>query len=397
MAVACITADTCVPLPEHPCSSHESNRGAVICRPVVMSEYVAELLLCPLDLPCHVQLGTVYCGSAQAGAHTRPFVHTVWFSPTFAVQTGLYQTEDEFLFDIATMTSFAASCPHRAGGSSVQDAQGDYMELGSGNMAGRGRGTVTAGGWSTIRPFSRHPRVSDTLEPVLSRVLTVGSTAAHAVLPASEVSAARAHMQSLESAVPALHHAYQYPARIAGRPMVSSHQVALRKPSHESAWSTPQAEQACLHGISDLHVDSHDGLGGWELGAATLYWCLPPPDGAALCCHARGGAALRVRDLAVFPSTPRPRGARAGVMVPGWLCMLFTQTAHCPHSGICPSDMSESLQLPGLLCGKAVTYPLSAIEKLMSRCQHSPADSAVIQSTETDSRLRQRMEAVSRN
>ena len=37
------------------------------------------------------------------------------------------------------------------------------------------------------------------------------------------------------------------------------------------------------------------------------------------------------------------------------------------------------------------------IEKLMSRCQHSPADSAVIQSTETDSRLRQRMEAVSRN
>ena len=226
---------------------------------------------------------------------------------------------------------------------------------------------------------------------MLSKVLTVATAMAHATLPHADVKAACAWMDDLEREVPALQRAYQYPHRIGDRPIVNCHQIALRKPASQGVVSVAGAEEACLHAVTDLHVDSQDGGGGWTLGAATLYWCVPRP-GETL-PPSVSEAALRSRDLAVFAPTRHPRGVRTCVMRPGWLCMLITKTRSCPHGGICPMDISPipSLLLPELMCGKAVTYTLTAVEKLLADCAASPKDCAHIQHSERDERLSRRM------
>jgi hypothetical protein len=401
VALARISSDCLVPLPEHPNPAHMSTGEARITRPVVLSQLVAELLLEPLVLPDVVDRDTVYYGvGTRIGddAGQNPFVHSVWFTPAAAVASGLYRTEDEFLADIVSLDSsmsMSASSPMRGVGA-VQPAQGDYEELGVGSLPGIGRSPVIMGGRSHQRPFSRAPATTDAAEPTLSRVLTVATVVAHGVLPRCEVQAARSHMQVLESSVPALQHAYQYPHRLPGRPMLGIHQVALRRPAIRASQSAAEAETACQHAVSDLHKDRCDGLGGWSLGAGTLYWCVNRPREALP--HVVSTHALRARDLAVFPPIPEPRGARVGVMRPGWLCVLFTRTFECAHGGVSPLDMGscESLQLPGLVCGKAVTYPLRAVERLlessMSECTvHGSVACARMLETEPDARLRSRM------
>ena len=401
IAVARISSDCLVPLPEHPNPAHVSTGEAKITRPVVLSQVIAELLLEPLVLPDVVHRDTVYYGvGARTGGDggQNSFVHVVLFTAAAAVAAGLYCTEDEFLADIVSLDNcMSMSSPMRVAGGAVQLAQGYYEELGVGSLPGNGRSSVMMGGRSHQRPFSRAPALSDTVEPILTRVLTVATVVAHGVLPRCECQGAQSHMEALESSVPALQHAYQYPRRLPSWPMLSSHQVALRRPAIRAGQSAIEAEIACQHAVSDLHKDRCDGLGGWSLGAGTLYWCVNRPCEAlpqAVSTHA-----LRARDLAVFPPSLEPRGARVGVMRPGWLCMLFTRTFECAHGGVSPLDMGscESLQLQGLVCGKAVTYPLRSVERLlessMDECAvHGPSACAHMLETEPDARLRSRME-----
>ena len=128
----------------------------------------------------------------RGGAHNvddPAFVQIVWFTPASAVATSLYPTE-------------------------------------RGSMAGRGRGVVNAAGRSQRRPFSRSPELSDALEPVLSKVLTVATAMAHATLPLADVQTACARMDDLKREVPARQRAYQYPHRYGDRPIVNCHQFA---------------------------------------------------------------------------------------------------------------------------------------------------------------------------
>ena len=383
-----------VPLPEHPDASAWSLRQSSICRPVVLSELTAELLLEPLVIPPDADRCTVYYGSGRSASDDSSFVHAVWFTPAVAVSSGLYHTEDEFRHYIEQLDQcLSSSAPTPQASSSVQPARGAYMELGTGGVVpgvGRPPSVFVGGAWHH-RPISRHPRISDLVEPRLSRVLTVATMAAHAVLPVEEVQEAVRHMEHLEMDAPSLQQAYQYPSRLHGRPMVSSHQVALRRPRSEKSMTCQEAEEACQLATTDLHVDTCDGQGGWGLGAGTCYLCIPPP-GVEL-PPAVSATALRSRDLAVFPPTRRPRGVRVGVMQPDWLCMLFTRTRSCPHGGVSPLDLDPvpSLLLPGLMCGRAVTYPLRMVDKLLRDCEHDTGASAMLCLSEKDHRLRTRM------
>ena len=57
-----------VPLPEHPDASAWSLRQSSICRPVVLSELTAELLLEPLVIPPDADRCTVYYGSGRSAS-----------------------------------------------------------------------------------------------------------------------------------------------------------------------------------------------------------------------------------------------------------------------------------------------------------------------------------------
>ena len=227
---------------------------------------------------------------------------------------------------------------------------------------------------------------------MLSRMFAVATSVAHALLPIGQVQAASAHVLQLEKSVPMLQHAYQYPRPIHGFPMVNSHQVALRRPSHSASLSVAEEELLCQQAVSDLHIDACDDLGGWDLGAGTLYWCLAPP--GQMLPDTVSTHALQARDLAVFPPIQHPRGVRAGVLRPGWLCMLFTDTSRCPHGGICSMEhghASPSLRLPGLISGKAVSYPLKRVAALLAGCSKDPSICHKMLASERDSRLRNRM------
>ena len=108
--------------------------------------------------------------------------------------------------------------------------------------------------------------------------------------------------------------------------------------------------------------------------------------------------ALRASDIAVFAPSRKARGARVHVMRPGWMCMLVTRTAECPHGGISPLDATPvpSVLLPDLVCGRAVTYTLSAVEKLLESYMSSSAvESDDLGDSEGDDRIRRRMQRCS--
>ena len=114
VAAALLGGGCMVPLPEHPCVSHTSTRRSVIHRPVVLSEFTAQLLLQPLELPSDADPTVVYRGSAH-NVDDPAFVHTVWFTPASAVATPLYPTEDAFLADVAVLDDFMTQTPVPSG------------------------------------------------------------------------------------------------------------------------------------------------------------------------------------------------------------------------------------------------------------------------------------------
>jgi hypothetical protein len=212
------SADVCVlrvsdgaeSLPRHPAGG----RGRF-----VLSASAAELVCMPIHLPPHADPGCAHAavGTTRSG---RVLVTVVWFRPEAAdaacgwAAGKVAAARGRVEMHMAGRKS-AAGGMHGAG----QRANGAYLELGVGIMAGKGRGSVDVDGQRSVRPFSRNARQSDLLEGDLGVLM---GAAGRVFVECFGPEPLRAEGSCV------LGNAFQYPRTAAGCPEIRSHQVAIR-------------------------------------------------------------------------------------------------------------------------------------------------------------------------
>jgi hypothetical protein len=362
-------------LPPHPNPSHLDRHGR---RPPVIPEAIAREVLEDLALPADADTACIYHGTVRVvdgDAELPPMpVHAIWFTPETA--DALRLEHDAVPRDTACALRSLAACSlaqdHSARSNpGQQPASGKYVELGWGMMAGGGRPSVIANGHSSTMPFRRSPADSAAAAEPLSHVMHACTSVLGYVLPQE---ALRSQAQAFHGCPADIAKTLQYPPLLSDTsPVLQSHQVVLRGPVERPDDTLSQREQRCLQAVSDLHVDTQDG--GFELGAMTIYSCSQDawaPDSDTQAAR----AALRYRDLAILTGRDGGRGVRLNVMRPGWCCCVLMKTSRCMHGGVTPDTdvvpMPTLALPPSMETVRAVTYPLSALERLMFNIAADP-------------------------
>ena len=348
-------------LPPHPNEMHQKANGDPTC---VLPATVAPLVLDDLQLPKHPDKHVVYIRSAEA-LPGQPFVHAVWFTPETAdritrVPIGTHTRLTSQLHD-----EWLRVCVPARSGSVTQPAAGVYTELGVGTMAGTGRTSMSIAGRGTPIPYPRNAPTSDALEPYLTEFLSDVSEVLHAALPEGAL-----QDHEVEGGCPVeATRCYQYPRLRSGTPPLSSHQVVIRG-VRRSGGSRDDEDMTAYMSTSDLHLDPCDG--GGRIGSCTIHTC---HHNSHVHSTTESGEPLRMRGLAVFPSRTGGRGVHINSMVPGWHCAILMQTAERLHGSVQPD--ASSVRGFGLLDFKmmrVVTYPLTAVERLLERLAQDPQE-----------------------
>ena len=351
------TSELVAELPHHPNETHQKANGDPTC---VLPATVASLVLDDLELPKNPDERVVYVRSAEA-LPGHPFVHAVWFTPETAdcitrVPIGTHiglttQLHDEWL----------RVCGPARSGNATQPAAGVYVELGVGTLAGTGRTSIPIAGQGTHVPYPRNQSTSDELEPCLSEFMSDVSEVLHVALP--EVPWEDHEVD--HACPPEAIRCYQYPQLRPGAPPLSSHQVVIRGPRGLGGGASHEQDRAAYMSTSDLHLDPCDG--GGRIGSCTIHTChnnthMHPPESKEQ---------LHMRGLAVFASRSGGRGVHINSMVPGWHCAILMQTAQRLHGSIQPCSL-RGFGLPNYQMLRVVTYPLTAIERLLQRLAKAP-------------------------
>ena len=350
-------------LPKHPSEGHKKANGEPTC---VLPSTVAAAVLTDLELPNNPDRGVVYIRSAQSVSQTSPFVHAVWFAPETvdgitARPAGAHARSTRELRE----AWLAAAEKHGSGGTKNQPAGGVYAELGVGTMAGRGRTSLSIGGKGTHIPYSRNACMSSALEPALSSFLSDVSEVLHATLPEGTL-----QDHEVDGRCPAeASRCYQYPKLRPGVEPLSSHQVAIRGPRGRA--SMHESDREAYMSTSDLHLDPCDG--GGRIGSCTIHTCHPNTPDAPWAAATESREQLRLRGLAVFPSRTGGRGVHIKSMAPGWHCAILMQTGERLHGSVQPNAHEViGFGLTHLQLMRVVTYPLTAVERLLERLAEEP-------------------------
>ena len=381
--VACVRDDDGImfTLPGHPNPVHVTRDFA---SPPVLTEAAAAVVLEGMHLPAGANRGEIYVQQAFVAGAELPFTTAIWFTPECAdgvtgAHAGAGATHQRELLQEWRRGEGEAVGGQQAsasGGGSMP-ASGQYTELGLGVLPGRGRKSVVVAGEAACTPFARAPGRSSLMEPYLARVMSSASAVAAQALDGQWLGRQWSVRESCQTDAA---RAFQYPAAEPARPMLSSHQVAIRGPRLEGPGrrrSAAERAREVLHSLSDLHVDTMDG--GGDVGAGTLYSCMRVEGGGwgRVGSVHDGETALRRRDVADFPQPGGGRGVRIHVMVPDWNCLVLKRTSACLHGSVFPDGMHvqpRHLLLPGLQLMRVVTYPLKQVEKLMSLLAREPQD-----------------------
>jgi hypothetical protein len=191
--------------------------------------------------------------------------------------------------------------------------------------------------------------VSDEAEPHLQIV----ATAVAALLEQCFDDFAARPGSAVDTHCGALREAYQYPRRLIGRPIVSAHQVAIRRAaSGQSA-------------VSDLHTDPLDGKNSGQ-GSCALYV-----------------STSETSDTAVFESKDGGRAFRVGTMRPGWICALLMDTRGLLHGSVYDGEGGRDMRI--------ITYTLSRVERLLRRAESNPEEYYETLLKRSDTRLQRRL------
>ena len=336
---------------------HVKSNGDPTC---VLPATAAPLVLDDLELPKHPDEHVVYIRSAEA-LPGHPFVHAVWFTPKTAdrimrVPVGTHTRLTSELHD----AWLRVRVPERSA-NATQPAAGVYTELGVGTLAGAGRTSMSIAGLGTPIPYPRNAPTSDALEPYLTEFLSDVSVVLHAALPQGAM-----QDHAVEGACPIeATRCYQYPRLRSGTPPLSSHQVVIRG-VRRSGGSRDDQDMTAYMSTSDLHLDRCDG--GGRIGSCTIHTC---HHNSHVHSTTESGEPLRMRGLAVFPSRTGGRGVHINSMVPGWHCAILMQTAQRLHGSIQPGSL-RGFGLPNYQMMRVVTYPLTAVERLLQRLAKDP-------------------------
>ena len=349
-------------LPEHPDEKHVRSDGEPTC---VLPSALARAILTDIQLPDAPDKGAVYVRSAREVAGEAPFVHAVWFTPETAdcitaSSSGAHERATHELY-----TAWQAMGETHRSGSLNQPAAGLYHELGVGTLAGTGRTSLSIGGKGTHIPYPRNESMSDALEPVLSKFLSDVSDVLHVALPEGSMQDHEVDGRCPRQAI----NCYQYPRLQPGVPPLSSHQVVIRGPRRGA--SRDESDRQAYMSISDLHVDPCDG--GGRIGTVTVHTCHPHAGNAPMTGSADSREQLSLRGIAVFPRRHGGRGVHIHSMAPGWQCAIIMQTRERLHGSILPdAHLVRGFGLPDLRLMRVVTYPLTAVERLLQRLSEEP-------------------------
>ena len=375
--VATLVVDACPPIPlaPHPDPAH-MNRDYK--RPPVLRDAEADLVTSWLQMPQNPDPSVVYVGRAYEDGSHSPFARVFWFHEKTSTVLAGTDLDGSRLVDaldhIITLMKEGDEGMETKGGHGTQPASGQYVELGTGVLPGRGRNSILVDGKSRSIPFSRGPMGrSDDYEGALSVVCAAAALVATRVLQPNEACVMR-----MDSGPSNVVRAYQYPRQYKNLPCASSHQVALRRPADRSGLSHIERQRVCLRSVSDLHVDREDGsIGkgqGRGLGSMAIYACRSSERGDTSHNVKDMLPALSLRDLVVFPRVGGGRGVRVRVMHPGWLCIVLFVTSEQLHGGVCAqmqeSEAEPTLYLPeGLNTISMFTYPLKRVQALLERLE----------------------------
>ena len=352
-------------LPEHPDEKHVRRDGEPTC---VLPSSMARAVLTDIQLPDAPDKDVVYVWSAREVDGGVPFVHAVWFTPETAdcitaSSRGAHEKSTNELYE-----AWQAMGDTHRNGSLNQPAAGLYHELGVGTFAGTGRTSLSIGGKGTHIPFPRNECMSDALEPVLSTFVSDVSEVLHVALPEGSMQDHEVDGRCPAQAI----NCYQYPKLQPGVPPLSSNQVVIRGPRRGAC--RDESDRQAYMSVSDLHVDPCDG--GGRIGTVTVHTCHPhnPHTGnAPMTGLAESSEQLSLRGIAVFPRRHGGRGVHIHSMVPGWQCAIIMQTRERLHGSILPDAHTiRGFGLPDFRLMRVVTYPLTAVERLLQRLSEEP-------------------------
>ena len=358
-------------------------------RTLVLDSDQADLCTETVELDPCADIGVIHHTSCVSQGDEEPFARVIWFwngGERSAYSRDVSELEETSKRVWQLMGGASSSI----GAGSTQAASGMYVELGTGVLAGRGRESVVGESERCQLPFSRNPRASDELEGVLSRVCSVAATRARSCM-----SDTLRDLITVDEGPTDLVAAYQYPRPISGVPMIYSNQVVVRRPAEREGSTQSERELACLHSVSNLHVDVMDGQMGC-LGAMTQYACRSSSVSMrdeTTEMDEEGREALRYRDLVVFPKRDGGRGVRIHVAEPGWTCLVFMRTGCCLHGGVVPAPdrVGCRMTLPeGVSLARIVTYPMKAVQRALIAARQDK-QVAVELRRRADPRMRQRM------
>ena len=155
-----------------------------------------------------------------------------------------------------------------------------------------------------------------------------------------------------------------------GEPALYGNQIALRIAGLDALTNSCFAKclKALLSG-SDLHTDVNDGH---RIAGTPAFYAAFPEEGRPA---PAGDHPFPYSDVAVLPMAAGGRGGfRVQTMHPEYLTILLMNTPTTLHGSVFPDDLHRAAeQMPtGLLCVRAIHYPLHWIDCMLHKLRDHP-------------------------